>query len=152
MGDCHKSIERGWRGGPDWLKREIKYGLQALVVLGLEGQPAEDVLPKTADIWLGAILRGRVCCLSETIDAPRIREGFSRLISRVYRWPAPAQLIELVPADRGQLRLEETTCRLTDAEWERNQKCIELAADAICGKISRKELREKYTAMGIPMD
>lgn len=83
---------------PPWLRREIAAGLQALVALGLEGQPAAEVLPLTADIWLRAVQRGNIGCNIEAIDAPRIREGFAELFPGLTRWPAPKLLLEHVPS------------------------------------------------------
>jgi hypothetical protein len=80
-----------------WLKREIKDGLQALVAMGLENQPAADVLPLTADIWLRAIRRGNIGCDIEQIDAPRIREAFDRLFPELVKWPAPKLLLDRIP-------------------------------------------------------
>lgn len=90
-----------WRIGAvdntGWLKREIKDGLQALVAMGLENQPAADVLPLTADIWLRAIRRGNIGCDIEQIDAPRIREAFDRLFPELVKWPAPKLLLDRIP-------------------------------------------------------
>lgn len=80
-----------------WLKREISSGLQALVALGLRNQPAAEVLPLTADIWLRAIRRGNIGCDIEQIDAPRIREAFDRLFPDLVEWPAPKLLLDRIP-------------------------------------------------------
>ena len=80
-----------------WLKREVASGLQALVAMGLENQPASEVLPLTADIWLRAIRRGNVGCDIEQIDAPRIREAFDRLFPELVKWPAPKLLLDRIP-------------------------------------------------------
>ncbi|MDW7643431.1 MAG: hypothetical protein SCI25_00150 [Desulfuromonadales bacterium] len=80
-----------------WLRREVKDGLQALVALGLEGQPAAEVLPRTADIWLRAMQKANIGMSIETVDAPRVRAGFENLFPLLRRWPSPAQLIEQVP-------------------------------------------------------
>ncbi|OHD24624.1 MAG: hypothetical protein A2Y38_16755 [Spirochaetes bacterium GWB1_59_5] len=82
---------------PAWLRREIAAGLQALVALGLEGQPAAEVLPLTADIWLRAVSRGNVGCTIEVIDAPRIREAFAELFPTLTTWPPPKHLLERIP-------------------------------------------------------
>lgn len=80
-----------------WLKRELSAGLQALVALGLRNQPASDMLPLTADIWLRAVRRGNIGCDIERIDAPRIREAFDRMFPELTEWPAPRQLLDRIP-------------------------------------------------------
>lgn len=111
-----------------WLKREIKDGMQALVALGLEGQPAAEILPRTADIWLLAIERSSCGCNIEAIDAPRIREGFARLFPDLRRWPVPAQLVEKIPARPVRQSLPDPPP--TDEERE-------------AGRLALKALREQ---------
>lgn len=79
----------------DWLKREILTGVQRLLCLGLDGQPAAEVLPGTVAAWCEAIQRGRL--MDEQRDVPRIREAFATVVSRARRWPAPIDLIEALP-------------------------------------------------------
>lgn len=77
-----------------WLKREIASGLQALVALSLEGQPSAEILPLTADIWLAAMERRlRI----EEVDAARLKAAFRLFFPVAVRWPAPAQILELLP-------------------------------------------------------
>lgn len=83
-----------WAGG-DWLRVEIAAGLQALVAQSLKFQPGVDMITKNADIWFVALKK---VCTIEEVDAPRIRTGFERLFSRISEWPAPKQLLDLMPA------------------------------------------------------
>lgn len=87
-----------------WLKREIASGLQALVALSLEGQPSADTLPLTADIWLKAMER-RLCI--EAVDAERLRKAFLAFFPVAVRWPAPAQILELLPPRPERVKLPE---------------------------------------------
>jgi hypothetical protein len=79
----------------DWLKTEIATGLQRLLCLGLEGQPAAEVLPGTVAAWFEALTRGKA--FDRTRDTARIRDAFSLLLSRSRRWPAPADFLEVLP-------------------------------------------------------
>lgn len=90
---------------PAWLRREISAGLQALVSISLDNQPAAEILPMTADVWLIAVQRGGVGISIEEVDAPRIREGFRRLFPLVKEWPKPRQLIEQIPGRPERQRL-----------------------------------------------
>lgn len=106
-----------------WLRREIKDGLQALVALALDNQPAAEILPLTADIWLRAIERASIGCDIEAIDAPRIREGFNRLFPNLRRWPVPAQLIELIPGRPERVRLAPPP--LTDEQYAEGKRRVQ---------------------------
>ena len=112
----------------DWLTREIGRGLQALIVLRLEGAPAADAVGPLLDVWVTALSRRRQW--SETRDAPRIRHGFALLAGRMTRWPAPAHLIESLPEPEQQTALPRPA-RLTDVGREELEKIRELAASAL---------------------
>ncbi|MDY0212575.1 MAG: hypothetical protein RBR06_06180 [Desulfuromonadaceae bacterium] len=88
---------QGQTSSQAWLRREIKDGLQALVALGLDGQPAAEVLPRTADIWLKALQRANIGANIESIDAPRLRTAFEQMFVQAKRWPPPAEYIRHIP-------------------------------------------------------
>ena len=101
-----------------WLKREIASGLQALVALSLEGQPSAEVLPLTADIWLAALERRlRI----EEVDAERLRAAFRAFFPVAVRWPAPAQILELLPPRPERPKLPEP-----EQSEESRRKCLEM--------------------------
>ncbi len=77
-----------------WVRQEVAEGLEALLALRLRNSPAEDMIELTADIWLRAI--GQRVSI-EQLDSHRIREGFHRLFPKIREWPAPIQVIELMP-------------------------------------------------------
>lgn len=79
----------------DWLKNEIRTGLQKLCCLGLAGQPDPEVLPGTLAAWMEVLTRNREYV--EERDAPRFREAFSVLMGAVTRWPQPRHLLEVLP-------------------------------------------------------
>ncbi|WP_155295594.1 hypothetical protein [Pasteurella multocida] len=43
-----------------WLRATVAKGLAGLVVLRLPGQPPEDMITKTAEIWIKAILHQKI--------------------------------------------------------------------------------------------
>lgn len=90
---------------PQWLVNEVADGLSALVALRLENAPGEDVLDKTADIWELAFMRELGRYAVEDLDAVRIRDGFGRCFPQVRRWPAPREVIELMPRRPAVLAL-----------------------------------------------
>lgn len=96
-----------WAGN-DWLRIEISAGLQALVAQSLKFQPGADMIAMNADVWHVSLKK---VCTIEPVDAPRIRAGFERLFGRVEEWPAPKQLLELMPArpPRQSLPMPEPT-------------------------------------------
>ncbi len=105
-----------WAGN-DWLRLEIATGLQALVAQNLKFSPAGDMITMNADVWF---LTLRKVCIIEQIDAPRIRAGFERLFPQIKEWPAPAQLIELMPR-----RLPQQSLPMPEPTEEDRRKGLE---------------------------
>jgi len=95
------SVLSEW-AGEDWLRRAISAGLQALVAQSLKGAPGVDTIARTADIWYVAMTRA---CTIEEVDTPRIRAGFERLFACVKEWPAPRDLLDLMPARPARVSL-----------------------------------------------
>jgi hypothetical protein len=62
--------------------------MQRLATLGLEGQPASEVIEATATVWIERLSR---------YSPERLSIAFDALESAATRWPAPANLIELLP-------------------------------------------------------
>lgn len=90
---------------PAWLRREVMHGLKAMISIGPENTPALEMVTKVADVWLIAIQRGGVGISIEAVDAPRIREGFERLIPTLVKWPLPKHLLDQIPGRPERLRL-----------------------------------------------
>jgi hypothetical protein len=86
----------------DWVRQAVGDGLEALIALRLKNAPAEDTMEYIADIWLRAF-RQRVF-IRET-DEPRIRAAFDRIFGRIREWPAPLDVIELMPPRPERLKL-----------------------------------------------
>ena len=101
-----------------WVRVEVANGLQALLSLRLKNTPAEDMIELTADIWVAAI--GQRVSI-EQLDSHRIREGFQRLFPKIREWPAPIQVIELMPRRQP---LPEITHTVSSEERENNLKRI----------------------------
>lgn len=78
-----------------WMKEEIERGFQQLLCLGLERQPALDMMAGTVLAWLTALTQNRVW--DEMRDAPRIRESFRTMMATRNTWPAPKDLVEGLP-------------------------------------------------------
>lgn len=78
----------------NWLLTEIETGICKLLCLGLEGQPAAELIEGTVQGWFESITRGRAL---EPEDAPRIREGFANVMARCRRWPSPVEFLEGMP-------------------------------------------------------
>lgn len=70
-------------------------GIQRLLCLGLDGQPAAEVIPGTVAAWCEAMQHCRL--LDEERDTRRIREAFAVLLTRAHRWPAPADFLAVLP-------------------------------------------------------
>ena len=78
----------------DWFRNEVITGIQKLACLGLERQPAAEVLPATVTVWL-EVLGSH---WDQETDTPRIRAAFSTLVRTATAWPTPQKLIDALPA------------------------------------------------------
>lgn len=113
--------------GYDWLRREISAGLQVLVAQSLKFQPGADMIAMNADVWHLALKK---VCTIEEVDAPRIRATFERLFAQVSEWPAPKQLLELMPARPARVSLPVP--EPTEADRQKGREVL-------------RELREKMS-------
>lgn len=86
-----------------WMKDAVIEGFQRLACLGLEGQPAADVLPLTVATWCEALMLGRVWVRER--DEPRFRAAFARLCATSRRWPSVPDFIAALPAPPKQQAL-----------------------------------------------
>jgi len=89
---------------PQWFRRTVADGLKVLVALSLPGEPALDLMPATKKLWIHLLWNCGKAWQED--DAGRILEAFTRLATRVDRWPAPKQLLEALPS-RPQLKAIE---------------------------------------------
>jgi hypothetical protein len=81
---------------PDWFRQAIAEGLIRLVACALPGQPPADTIALTREVWIDALWWGSVW--DETLDRPRLKEGFRRLCAEFERWPNPRHLRDRLPA------------------------------------------------------
>lgn len=92
--------------------------MQQLLCLGLERQPASELIKGTLAMWERVVTNGRA--FDEQRDAPRFRAAFLALGSR-RTWPAPQDFIDALPRvekERVPLRL------LSDEQRQRNRQRI----------------------------
>jgi hypothetical protein len=79
----------------DWVVAEIADGIQKLLTLGLEGQPASELMRGTVMAWAEAITFNRE--LDREVDAQRFRAAFVILMRDSRRWPTPRQFLDALP-------------------------------------------------------
>lgn len=77
-------------------------GFQKLITLGLERQPAAEVIHGTAMTWLETLTDGRQFDYAR--DLPRFRAAFRTLQGRCTHWPAPREFLECLPRLDGEPR------------------------------------------------
>lgn len=105
----------------NWLRATIAKGLAGLVVLRLSGQPPEDMIIKTAEIWVKAILHQKIYNgWNEQDDKWRIEEAFLTLYAECDRFPSPKMLLERLPKRKVLTLPEPKITVLTPEERERN--------------------------------
>lgn len=80
----------------EWLKQEILTGFQKLLCLGLDRQPAAEVIAGTVMVWLEVLTSGYAW--DELRDVERFRVAFTRYAGSARAvWPQPADIVALLP-------------------------------------------------------
>jgi hypothetical protein len=92
----------------DWVTREIITGMQRLTCLGLDREPASDLVEGTVMAWVEAVNLNRAW--DEERDAPRFRRAFATLSATRKQWPSPADFLEAIPAHEPQQALPPPVC------------------------------------------
>jgi len=89
---------------PDaWLRQEIGMAFQQMICLALDGAPAAEMLPLTAEMWVMTIGFGMI----EDLDRQRVRDGFMQLYRKLKKWPQPVELTDVLPARPKRAALAE---------------------------------------------
>ena len=105
----------------DWIKVELGRGIQKLICLSLDHQPANELMVGTIQAWVEVITDGRE--FVQKLDAQRFRKAFVALAGGV-RWPTPRDFIAALP-ERDQLRLAKTPIKADPARAA--AACAEIA-------------------------
>jgi len=101
-----------------WFRDEIFAGLARLLVLRLPSAPWEEEAQYTQQTWIEVLWAAPIGWDAE-LDTQRIRAAFNRLAARADRWPAPRQMLDLLPDRPQQQRLARPP--MSDAQRRRNQ-------------------------------
>lgn len=120
-----------------WVRKAVGDGLEALVALRLKNTPPEDTIELTGDIWLRAF-RQRVSI--QELDEPRIRAAFDKIFPKVREWPAPLDVIELMPPRPPQLALPEQ--EVSDEQHQKNVLRVRLVIGSFMEHWGPKTKRE----------
>ncbi len=97
---------------------EVIEGIQRIMALRLTGSPAGDTVEVTTNVWIDALSR-QARNWNPAIDKGRITQAFVRLSTQIDRWPAPYQLIQLIPYRAPQKSLPPI--KLSPAQMRANQ-------------------------------
>jgi len=101
-----------------WFRDEIFNGLARLLVLRLPSAPWEEEAEYTQQTWIEVLWAAPIGWDQER-DTQRIRAAFNRLAARADRWPAPRQMLELLPERPQQRRLPKPP--MSQAKREENR-------------------------------
>ena len=83
-----------------WFSTIIADGLQRLAAMRLASTPADAGLELACAVWIDTLWNRRAW--REATDPDRLRQAFTALAGSARRWPAPADLLDHLPA-RPQL-------------------------------------------------
>lgn len=82
---------------PDpWFSAVIAAGLQRLAAMHLVGTPTDAGLDLACAVWIDTLWYRRAW--HPDPDAARLRRAFLALAASARRWPAPAELLDHLPA------------------------------------------------------
>ena len=82
---------------PDpWFSAVIAEGLQRLAAMHLVGTPTDAGLDLACAVWIDTLWYRRAW--HQDPDAGRLRRAFAALSGSARRWPAPADLLDHLPA------------------------------------------------------
>lgn len=87
-----------------WFRNEVTDGVMRLLVLRLPSAPWEDEAEYTTKTWV-EVLWAAPIGWDEQQDARRLRYAFNRLAAQSERWPAPRQLLSVLPERPPRARL-----------------------------------------------
>ena len=79
-----------------WFSRVIAEGLQRLAAMHLAAAPTAASLDLACAVWIDTLWHRRAW--HEDLDAARLRQAFMALGGSTRRWPAPADLLDQLPA------------------------------------------------------
>ena len=121
-----------------WFRNEVTDGVMRLLVLRLTGAPWEDEAEYTTQTWIEVLWAAPIGWDAE-LDTRRLRAAFTRLAGQVDRWPAPRQLLTLMPERPPRARLPKPP--MSEAQAARNrQRLAEMMQELGVGS-RRKERR-----------
>ena len=112
----------------DWFRKAIVTGLETLYALGLDRNPAHEVIPATAEVWINTLWPTRVWI--EEIHRPRIAEAFRKLCKERETWPPPSAFLVALPAWNPTLKALKK--QLSDAELEKNRETLAFLMKNLC--------------------
>ena len=117
-----------WKNNPEnahaWLCKLIGGAFQTYVVMALHGQPAAEMLPMAAQLWVDALADMN---LIEELDRSRLETGIRQLTRKTKYWPQVASLIELMP-NRETTPLAARTVKTRTVEDETAEDIARVAA------------------------
>lgn len=115
----------------DWLNAVIAKGLMGLVALRLPNTPPEEIIVKTAQIWVLALTKGLGTKWEKKRDTPRIEKAFMRLYAECDRFPNPKMLIERLPRDYPETLMIER--KITEEDRKRASEMCQKLREILTG-------------------
>ena len=88
-----------------WFSSLIAEGLQRLAVMRLLNSPQDAELELACAVWIDTLWYRRAW--HQDPDAARLRRAFAALAGSARRWPAPAELLDHLPAKPQPLALPQ---------------------------------------------
>ena len=96
--------------------------------------PTQDMVQVVLDQWV-EVFADRIGRIDERLDTPRIEKAFKIAKGTFSTWPAPSQIIELMPRRPEAQRISYDP----PADAHAARKAFRICQDVIAGKITIEE-------------
>ncbi len=112
---------------PAWLEAEVVAGLGLFKAAGIKPFGGSDI-KSLAAAW-GSIFNDEIGFPIRKIDGPRISQAFKKAAARLDRWPAPGQVLALMPPRPARRALDN----LPEPNPERDLAAIKKIQEMLAG-------------------
>ena len=106
---------------PAWLGEIVKYHMERMRLLSLDGAPLGAAMGEVTLIWAETIA-GRNILWDRELDSPRLHQAFMELAANCDRWPTPNMLMQQLPKRPEPKKLPEPP--ISEEQRQANQQRI----------------------------
>ncbi len=126
----------------EWMKKLLAKEMGLLMVV-VNFSPTQDMVQVVLDQWV-EVFADRIGRIDERLDTPRIEKAFKIAKGTFSTWPAPSQIIELMPRRPEVERIE-----YVPASNGYGKGYMDVCFKMIDGEITEEEANAKWAELDI---